>query len=134
MSQRKAKTPAERKALERKRKRAQGLVLKQIWVPQGSSGIIENLKTQDAERPLYDIFNPDGDGGSYGNETDPKLRYAYERAAEFMSEELAVAEVLFSRDEAGELVANVIRAILKVYAPMQRAHPEMVEFVRREYE
>lgn len=124
-------TAAERKARERARKKADGLVLKQLWMPPGIWPTVKDLATNAPEQSVIDAIQ---NGGSYGSEVHPDVAYHYERAAEIIHTELAFAEVRAGRDKANEEASNVFRAILKVFGPGWRAHPDLVEQARKELE
>lgn len=120
-------TAKERKARERERKRAQGLALKQIWVPPSAWPIVRDLATAEAEEAVFNAR-------TYGNEVEPGIAYLRERAGEIINVELAFAELRVGREDAPKEVGKLIRALIKVYDPDQKAHPEMVEVAKSELE
>ncbi len=128
-------TPAERKAAERERKRAQGLVLKQVWVTPEAWPIISDLATQDSEAEQFRVYTEGGatDGlGDYPDGTPVSL--TYDVASEIANEILAQGEVLLGRDRSPDFLRNVIRVMLKTYEPLRRAHPETVRSIRKDLE
>lgn len=117
-------TPAQRKAKERKLKREQGLILKQIWIPPEAWPVISDLATDQAESLIHGATV---NGGSYmgGPEYDDgiSISFAYEYADEIANEALAYGEVLYGKDRAAKFLMRVIRAMLKTYRP-DRTAPE----------
>jgi hypothetical protein len=123
-----ADTPAQRKAAERDRKRAQGLVLKQVWVPPQAWPLLSALATEEVETHVYSVQM---NGGVYGIEGDyedgTSVSFAYELADELMQEVLARGENHFGADKAAPFLMRVMRAMLKTYDPNAKAIPELVK-------
>ena len=123
-----ADTPAERKSAERERKRAQGLVLKHVWMPPSAWPVLSVLATEEVEDHVLSVFTNGGsytDGGTY--EDGIHVDFAYEFAAELTQEILARGEIHFGKDKAAQFQMRVMRAMLKTYNPDATAIPELVK-------
>lgn len=126
---------AQRKAAERARKREQGLVLKQVWVPPDAWPIIADLATQEVEEAEHAAATGGGSSGGAAEYSDGvPVSYAYEKSLELAQDIMAEGEAVLGDGMGHPFFRHVIRAMLKTYSTHTKPDPEWVTKVRKEME